>query len=249
VFFALCAGTIMFVPPTGNGLAGSFPLGCFADLGTACTSDGDCSDGRCVHQTCHAQVDATSFVPGYTIVYAFDDGRTNHNPVVDGLDGGQGGLIVGRIDHANGDADAGLLDAGDTATLCPVSEASRQASGCNRTDPAKTCAQYNVTVDVDPDGGVAEIDPGTRGVDGGAQWETVWVDYFADQGDIDTPVLLVNDATTGLQPPDKYTTKWTPPPAADGGPVTANLWAVVHDSRGGQTVAQRTITVVADAGP
>src|SRR4029079_13330971 len=65
VFFAACAGTIKPVPPDSTGRAGSFPLGCF-----------DAQDNR---------LGADSFVPGYTQIYSFEDGRTNDNPPVSGL--------------------------------------------------------------------------------------------------------------------------------------------------------------------
>jgi hypothetical protein len=238
-FFTVCEGHVGQAPAgaggpsSSGGLAGSFPLGCFDDAGNPLGAD--------------------SFVPGYTIVYSFRDytdpdgvirAITNDNPVVNGL-----GVTPSGV------ADAGDVGDGGTVAACDVSEADRQATGCQRKDPAQLCTQYNVTVEV-PDN-VAEVDYTTTGVDGGALTETVWVDYFADQGDIDTPVLLVSDAVVGQQTSDKYTTTWTPPPLGgsqwtlaadagtsdqDAGPVTATLWAVVHDSRGGETVVSRTLT-------
>ena len=76
MFFAVCAGSIEPLSAGtggGGGAAGpgrygevpGFPIGCFDASGQ--------------------QLGADSFVPGYTQVYAFADGRTNHNPVVLGL--------------------------------------------------------------------------------------------------------------------------------------------------------------------
>ncbi len=65
LFFAVCAGTIKAIPPSGGGQAGSFPLGCFDEAGN--------------------QLGADSFVPGYTQIYAFDDDRLNQNPRVQGF--------------------------------------------------------------------------------------------------------------------------------------------------------------------
>lgn len=60
VFFAICAGKLGPIAAQSSGKAGSFPFGCF---------DGD---GH--------QLGPDSFVPGYTQVYAFEDGRPNANP-------------------------------------------------------------------------------------------------------------------------------------------------------------------------
>jgi hypothetical protein len=49
--------------------------------------------------------------------------------------------------------------------------------------------------------------------------------------------MLVSDATTGIT--DDHKTKWLPPSE----PGLLNLWAVVHDARGGTTVLQRSVTV------
>jgi hypothetical protein len=248
VFFVVCNGTFGAVPPEGNGLAGSFPVGCFD------------SEGK--------RLDADNFVPGYTQVYAFCDTTiTNKNPSFitdDGKPGNVNGIIVQALD-ANDDVvgDGGVGDAG-TVTACNVSEASRNASGgCGRTDPYKACARYQITVDVPED--VAEIDPTTTDMTTHQRLhEIVWVDYFADQGDIDTPLLLVADAASGkLQRnddgTDKFATRWVGPPpappddggadAGDGGVATqaVNIWAVLRDSRGGVAVAQRQLIVTPTA--
>src|SRR5258706_6743534 len=65
VFFAVCAGTLTPIPPEDGGLAPAFPLGCIG------------ADGK--------RLGADGFVPGYTQVYVFDDGRTNENPKPNGL--------------------------------------------------------------------------------------------------------------------------------------------------------------------
>jgi hypothetical protein len=168
---------------------------------------------------------ADSFVPGYTQVYAFSPTRTNENPVVTGI-------------HVRG------LDKDGAMTHCPVSEETRQsASGCGKSDPYKECDSYAIRVEVPTD--VAEQDPASRAPDGTLRDETVWVDYFADKGDLDTPTALISNADvpagadSGIQPAANYATNYIPPP--DAGPVT--LWAVVRDSRGGETVVKRVVQV------
>jgi hypothetical protein len=214
VFFAVCAGTIKPVPAGaggagesgGGGAVASFPLGCFDASGN--------------------QLGADSFVPGYTQVYAFADGRTNHNPVVLGL----------AITGTEADAAPFGTPALPEVELCDVSEEDRRApAGCGRQNALTSCISYDLDVIVPRD--VAEVDPSGKQADGQPLHEAVWVDYFADQGDINSTVALVSDATLGIQ--KGYDTLWTPPPT----PGPAKLWAVVHDSRGGVTPFERTVLV------
>lgn len=261
VFFAVCAGTLGPVPSSGTGAAGSFPLGCFDGAGNA--------------------LGAESFVPGYTQVFVFDDGRTNQNPVVNGMtlvtvgsgigaDGGSGGgggpggggagssggssagtggagasTVVGSSAESSGTKGAGGGDAGPNGATpgnlmrvkaCSISEATRQsAATCGKANPNTACTAYVVDIDVPTD--VAEVDSTATGSDGAPIREVVWVDYFADKGDLDSDVMLVSDATTGDT--NNHSAMWIAPP--DPGPVS--LWAVVHDSRGGQTVVRRDVIV------
>jgi hypothetical protein len=209
VFFAACAGSIRpLATPDMGGLAGSFPLECVDAEGN--------------------RLGADSFVPGYTQIYAFSPYRPNQNPVVTGF-------TVNGSDMDAGVTDAGVTDA-DTVPTCSVPEDDRNTpGGCGHTDPFKTCTNYRISVVVPNN--VAERDPGTEDQNGNELLEVVWVDYFADRGDVQDPILLVSDATLGIQA--DYSTTWIAPPT----PGIAKLWAVVHDSRGGETVAMRRIVV------
>jgi hypothetical protein len=111
----------------------------------------------------------------------------------------------------------------------------RNGAGCGAVNPFSTCSNYQISVQVPNN--VAEIDPATKNSNGQPLHEAVWVDYFADRGDIQTPILLVSDPTLGIQ--GDYSTIWIPPPTSG----VANLWAVVHDSRGGEAVIERQVTV------
>jgi hypothetical protein len=84
-------------------------------------------------------------------------------------------------------------------------------------------------------GDVAENEAATP--DGSALRETVWVDYFADGGSFDEDRRLVSDASAGYQ--DDHAVEWTPPAE----PGLVNVWAVVHDARGGASVVRRQIHV------
>ena len=205
VFFAVCAGFLGPVKADSAGAAGAFPLGCFQDQGLT------------------VRLGADSFVPGYTQIYSFEDGRFNNDPPVkeltfDGKDPGEGpgnALIV---------------------KPCPVDDDTRAApASCSKADPFTTCTP--VKVDITADASVADDDPEGSGQDGKKLKEVVWVDYFADRGDFDADVSLVNDATTGLIA--DHSAMWIPPPE----PGVVSVWAVVHDARGGVTTLQRYINV------
>ena len=173
------------------------------------------------------QLGADSFVPGYTQVYAFAEGWTNANPLFSG-----DGLALDDAGIPDGPSGIPVVEG------CAVPEDTRQATpGCGAKDPFSVCPSYNLTVEVPAN--VAEIDPSTTGPDGQPVHETVWVDYFADNGDIQVPTLLVSDALTGIEPAASYTTAWIGPP--DAGPV--HVWAVLHDSRGGEAVLEKTLMV------
>lgn len=203
VFFAVCAGTIQPIAPTGGGAAGSFPLGCFDEAGR--------------------QLGAESFVPGYTQVYAFDDERLNQNPEVKGF----------TID---GETVAEGPDQAVEINGCNVSDAERNTPpSCGKKDPTTECTSYKIDIDVDE--AVAELDPDSTSADGAPLKEVVWVDYFAEKGDFETEIKLVNDATTGLI--EDHSSKYIPP----NEPGLVTLWAVVHDARGGSTVLQRYVRV------
>ncbi|MCC6557741.1 MAG: hypothetical protein IT372_32720 [Polyangiaceae bacterium] len=201
VFFAACAGQIGPVLDEG-GKAGSFPLGCFD------------ADGR--------RLGSESFVPGYTQIYVFDDGRDNPNPELKGI----------TLDGKELPEDFAEIP---TVKRCDVSEEERREAGCGKQDPTSECTTYEIEAMVDP--GVADIDEESTGKDGGHLTEVVWVDYFADQGDLVSGVKLVNDAVEGYN--DEHEVKWIPPDA----PGVATIWAVLHDARGGSSVTQRFVRV------
>ncbi len=205
VFFVACAGQVKPIAPEGTGTAGGFPLGCFDATGK--------------------QLGADSFVAGYTEAYAFQDGRTNANPVMQGLDLDKTAIP----DDVSAPADAPHVKA------CSVTEDQRKLSGCSAPDAFSACTTYDIKVAVDKD--VAEVDPGAQTSDGKPLHETVWVSYLADGGDFDNDTKLVSDATTGFT--DTFDANWAPPPT----PGTYTLWAVLRDSRGGSSTLERLVVV------
>ena len=205
VFFAVCAGFVGPVAPDSFGSAGSFPVGCFADKERT------------------VRLGADSFVPGYTQIYVFEDGRINADPPVKAL------MFDGKsVNEGPGNA--------LSVPRCSVDDDTRTApASCSKTDPFTTCTPVNI--DIVADATVADDDPEGTTQDGKLLKEVVWVDYFSDKGDFDDDVRLVNDATTGLIA--DHSTNWIAPQE----PGLTSIWAVVHDARGGVTTLQRYIKV------
>ena len=200
VFFAACAGELRPVDDAGDTEAQSFPFGCFAPDGTRLGPD--------------------AFVPGYTVLYAYEDERTNANPVVNGL------LFDGE---PLAEGTAGEVE------VCDVTREERNKSGCAAVDEFTECTTYEIDVDVPAD--VAERDPDSTGVDGEPLDEVVWVNYYAEGGDFDPPLRLINDADDGYQ--EEHGTVWVPPDE----PGRYALWAIVHDNRGGARTLTRYVDV------
>jgi hypothetical protein len=209
VFFLACAGTLGPIEVEGSGSAGSFPIGCFDDAGN--------------------RLGAESFIPGYTQIYAFEDGRVNQNPELAGL----------KLDGALMPEG---LDEPVTVERCVLTEDERRAPlSCGRASPFETCKAYELTLSLGET--VAEPDPSGSNVYGGDLREAVWVTYFTEGGDLERDIKLVSDATTGPLEEKSYTVKWIPPDE----PGVAVLRAVLRDNRGGSTLVTRYVRVVESA--
>jgi hypothetical protein len=235
VFFAACAGKLQPIAPQGSGSAGSFPFGCFDDQGNP--------------------LGAESFVPGYTQVYSFEDGRANKNPIASAItlkeqgalgeahplasddegspagSGGSGGNGAGGTSATSGGASG--ASPYDHVSRCALGEQDLGASGCDKS--GASCTVYELDVTVDPS--VGEVDPDATSSDGSPLFESVWVDYYVDGGDLASGIKLLNDPVTGFV--SDRSVAWYAP--ATPGRVT--VWAVVHDSRGGTSVLRRFVVV------
>lgn len=201
VFFMLCAGELRPVDQAGTTEAGAFPIGCFD------------SNGR--------ELGADGFVPGYTQIYVFEDGRTNANPVVEAL----------TVDGEPIAPDA----LPPKVKRCDVSAEERRKTGCAAIDEFTECETIAFDVQVPND--VAQIDPDAFAPDGEPLHEVVWVSYFTDGGDFDSATKLVSDAVEGIQ--GDHGTEWVPPDVAG----LYTVWAVVRDNRGGSTIVEHLIEV------
>jgi hypothetical protein len=202
VFFIVCAGQLGPVQQSGETEAGAFPIGCFDENGRELGSDG--------------------FVPGYTQIYVFEDGRLNANPVVNGIT-----------------YDGEFLDpAGAPPQIkrCDVTDEERNKSGCSAIDEFTECTTVKFDVAVPDD--VAEIDPDAFDANGEPLREVVWVSYFTDGGDFDSATKLLSDASKGIQ--GDHGTEWVPPEE----PGLYTVWAVVRDNRGGSSIVEQLVTVI-----
>ncbi len=206
VFFAACAGQIKPVLPEGTGAAPDFPLGCFDESGR--------------------QLGAESFVPGYTQIYAFADGRTNNNPEIEAM------TLDDKV-IPDSEEDIPIVEA------CPVTEDERREAGCNAKDTSD-CKSYTIQLQLDPEKAIDD-DPDATGKNGESLTEAVWVSYFTDRGNIGPGIKLVNDPVAGFNPDLKTT--YLPPDT----PGFATIWAVVRDARGGSRVIRRFVDVQAAA--
>jgi hypothetical protein len=203
VFFLACAGKFGLLESDAS-TASNFPIGCF---------DKDTGE----------QLGAESFVPGYTQIYSFEDGRVNNNPTVNAVTFDGKPMSDQPADYPK-------------VPPCDVPDADRNLpASCSRQDAYVACTPYAIDVDVPDD--VAEIDPEAKDENGKQLKEAVWVNYYADAGNFDGDIKLISTATGEII--KKRTVQWIPP--TEPGPAT--IWAVVRDARGGSTTVVRTVNV------
>jgi len=191
----------------------AFPLGCFAADGT--------------------QLGPRDFVAGYTSIYVYDD-FTNNNPTpADEF------RVAGQpVADSNGIVD---LTCANCTTLPPdpppcggTSVSSHCIQACPDDGDLK-CPEIPILPVIDES--QAELDAVSAAAYGREVGEQMWIDYYVDRGSVDSVARLVNDATKGWNP--DFGTKFRAPAAT--GPV--NIWAVVHDNRGGVGWSRVTLNV------
>ncbi|KYG05685.1 hypothetical protein BE21_39165 [Sorangium cellulosum] len=199
---------VFFVACTGQ-------LGAVEDQGTgrAGTFPVACfdADGR--------RLGPDSFVPGYTQVYVFEDSRANENPEMRGL-------------TFDGDEMSEDLAAIPTVERCPIDRDERRDTGCSAEDPFTACTTHAIDAIIPPNVAENDLDAKQKSLK-----EIVWVNYFADMGDLDGGIKLVSDAAEGYL--DDHAVTWIPPSE----PGIATITAVLRDARGGSSVVQRLVRV------
>jgi hypothetical protein len=191
----------------------AFPLGCFAEDGT--------------------QLGPRDFVAGYTSIYVYDDfTNTNPTPIDEFRVAGQ------PVADINGTMDLVCVNCTEPPTEPPLCEGSSLSSHCIQACPEdgeRECPEIPILPVIDPS--QAELDSVSALAYGRDVGEHMWINYYLDRGSVDSVARLVNDATKGWNP--DFGTKLRAPAA----PGPLNIWAVVHDNRGGVGWSRVTLMV------
>jgi len=211
VFFALCAGDFTLLPSSADT---AFPVGCKDAAGNLLGAD--------------------DFVAGYTSVYSFQN-FSNHNPNIKGFE------IDGKpVTQFCLDDDC-LALAGSQPPVdfdCADPDQSARCVPACPYDGDPKCQGYRVRPTVD------QADPANQDQDdvsakllGRKVGEQMWINYYTDAGGFQSPVRLLNDATSGWNA--IYGTPFYPPKT----PGLSRIWAIVHDNRGGVSWSGITLKV------
>ncbi len=163
-----------------------------------------------------ARVGPDSFVVGYTEVPIFEDAPVNENPPNDGIE-----FDGTRLGATPEDA--------PTVKRCLGGEA--RDGGC---EGEKSECQLDIQAMVED---VAESDPIASAQTGEPEREGVWVEYFADGGELSDSSVVISDETGEYL--QDHSAAWTPPDEAG----IVSIWAVVRDTRGGASVARGFLRV------
>lgn len=170
------------------------------------------------------------FVVGYSTVYSFE-GISNQNPsfTLDDTEAGEF-LVAGKAVPADcvGDACQGFppveVDCAATPERCVKACAD---------DGDLSCPAIDVKPTLDK---IIEQDEVSTRLFGEKTTEQMWINYYLDRGGI-SEVRLVNDTNSGWN--EKYRGQLRAP--KETGPF--QVWAVVHDNRGGMDFARVTLGV------
>jgi hypothetical protein len=219
IFFTVCAGQIQLSPDWQNldpsttlrNATLGFPFICQDSQGNALGSD--------------------DFVGGYTQQFVYADENANLNPVIDGV------IFNGTNFDGNGTHDNSVYCI-DEECVPPVAVTNKGPDPCANPDAPSVdacsdkCPEYSFSPTLvqdpnsDPPKNVDEDTFATK-AQGTPVVEAMWLNYYADRGTLKHTVRHLRDPSLpGLLDHDNV---WKAP--SDPGP--ANLWAVVHDTRGG----------------
>jgi hypothetical protein len=214
VFFAVCAGEIAFDREAAADASGS------GGLPLRCLDDA----GK--------PLASEDFVVGYTSIYSFE-GVSNQNPAFSVDDEGKGQFLIGEqavVSDCVGEACQVTapveVDCDAEPERCIESCADDGDDGCPNID-VKPAIEQSANVEKD---GVSSTLFGT------AVTEQMWVNYYVDRGGI-SQARLLNDTTSGWN--EKYRAQLHAP--KDAGPL--QVWAVIHDNRGGMEFSRVTLGV------
>jgi hypothetical protein len=147
------------------------------------------------------------YVIGFTRVYVYET-TSNKNPEIDGI-------VINGVETKTGVVGTALPNVLDV-----------DVPPCT-----KSCGSLPITVDVPPSSW--EVDPNNKDSDGNPEHESIWVDYYAIGGNLESEARLLYDARAGQITGTGSTVNYDPPLIG-----TTTLWAVVHDNRDGATWLQ-----------
>jgi hypothetical protein len=167
------------------------------------------------------------FVVGYSSIYSFAD-TVNTNPEV-----GTTFKVAGSDVSADCTGEA-CQGAPAVAVDCSTeADRARCIKACSD-DGDSSCPAIEVAPQISPT--TVETDDVSSKLFGAHVTEQMWVNYYVDRGGI-SEVRLLNDSSTGWN--EKYRAQLRAP--KDAG--SFQLWAVVHDNRGGMEFSRVTLGV------
>jgi hypothetical protein len=177
-----------------------------------------------------APLGSDDFVVGYTSVYSFQNG-SNTNPAFTSDANGNSQFQVAGIE-----VDADCVGEACQATPALEFECDDQPERCIEAcadDGDSGCPDIAVKPSIAQDVELDDVSSKEFGVEVSEQ---MWVNYYVDHGGM-SEVRLVNDSTTGWN--EKYRGELHAP--KDPGYV--QVWAVLHDNRGGMDFTRVTLKV------
>jgi hypothetical protein len=167
----------------------------------------------CVSPDSGQPVGKDDFVIGFSTLFSFEGAR-NENPVLESLQFG-GSPVPDLACSSDADCEDGATDFAGSLGCSRAGRCAPVVLPCGGDDCERTPVAALVG------GESAEPLPGE------SQAEVVWVNYYANAGELGAASQLAHDRTSGWIA--DYSTRWKPPPVA--GEIT--IWATVHDQRGG----------------
>jgi len=238
IFFTACTGHIELAPEWHNVDFGAqlrnatlgFPFICVEGKGQPGVDTGG------------TQLGPDDFVAGYTQQFVYGDGSVNNNPVF------ENGEVTAATAFSFNDEyvkpTAYCIDSAcnpPTVPLAGVCSEDRDLPVDSRKFPhvdacSGKCTAHALLPNLARDRNDDNVNFGQAEP---AKGEQMWIDYYADKGSLKHPVRLLRDALEGWSDDNRRDNTWTAP----GKPGPANIWAVVHDVRGGVSWAKLLVCV------
>jgi hypothetical protein len=167
----------------------------------------------CVSPDSGEPVGKDDFVIGFSTLFSFE-GASNENPVLESLRFG-GSVVPELACSTDADCQGAATDFSESLGCSRSGRCAPVVLPCGGDD----CERTPIAALVGGDS--AEPLPGED------RAEVIWVNYYANAGQLGVASRLAHDRTSGWIA--DYGTRWKPPPVA--GEIT--IWATVHDQRGG----------------